>query len=116
MKTHKIESSQPIDFDRWLEFFDQFSDSNKGRSVTIEIVDQEMGDQELIHHAPLFSLIYDPVDKGNDLVIETGQNKVSYTHTIDAPTEVVIGQDDQGIVQALQVVSQQGRQTLLKFD
>lgn len=116
MTSHRIESSKQIDSDRWLEFFDQFTDSNKGRTVTIEVVDQEMGDQELIQNAPLFSINYDPADKGNDLVIETGQNEVSYAHTVDAPTEVMVGQDEQGMVQALQIVSQQGRQTLIKFD
>jgi hypothetical protein len=35
-----------------VEFFDQFSDGNRGRHISIETLDSELGDEELIQNAP----------------------------------------------------------------
>jgi hypothetical protein len=112
---HPIEINKQIPQERWVEFFDMFSNSNRGRSIAIEIIDSDLGDQELIKDASLMAIVYDPVDKGNDLVIETGRETVSYSHTVDAPTEVWTGQDDNGVVLALKVADAQGRQTLVRL-
>lgn len=42
----------------------------------------------LIEKAPLWSLIYDPVNKGNDLTIESGRDRVAYAQAIQSPTAV----------------------------
>lgn len=50
----------------------------------------------MIQNAPLMAIAYDRPDKGNDLVIEVGQHEVTYAHTINAPTQVLTGQDANG--------------------
>ncbi len=95
--------------------FDTFSDGNRGRLITIELLDSEAGDQELIKDAPLWAIVYDPLGKGNDLVIETGQNTVSYAHTVDAPTEVWTGQDENGLILALKVLDEKTGQTIVQL-
>lgn len=92
-----------------------FSDGNRGRTLTIRVIDQELGDEELIKDAPLQVIVFDPVSKGNDLVIETGKDEVFYAHSVDAPVEVWAGQDENGIVRALSITSGAGTQTILSF-
>lgn len=115
MTLETIEINKQILQADWLDYFDSFTDGNQGRHVTIEALDQELGDEELIKDAPLWAIAYDPVNKGNTLMIETGQNSVSYAHTIDAPTEVWSGQDENGVVLALRITDAQGNHTLMKF-
>ena len=100
---NKIELTKTVPQERWGEFFDQFSDGNRGRHISIEIMNSE-GAEELIRNTPLMAMIYvggasqneNRPDKGNDLVIETGKNEVTYAHTVDAPTEVLTGQSESG--------------------
>ena len=109
---NKIEINKSISQERWLEFFDQFSDGNRGRHISIEILGSELGDEELIQNAPLMAMVYDPPSKGNKLTIETGRDEVSYAHTVDSPTEVLTGQDANGIMLAIRIGAAAGTPTL----
>ena len=111
----KIESNKSVPRDRWGEFFDQFSDGNRGRHIAIEIIDPELGDEELIQNAPLMAMVYDRPGKGNDLVIEVGKDQVTYAHTIDEPTEVLTGQSSSGQIIALWISDAGGTKTLVKL-
>lgn len=108
-------SNKQIPQDRWLEFFDQFSDGNKGREIKLEIIDREIGDQTPIESAPLWSLIYDPVDKGNNLTIEIGRDTVSYAHAIHAPSDVWEKRDENGKAVALEILAEDGTQTVIRL-
>jgi hypothetical protein len=112
---NKIEINKSISPERWLEFFDQFSDGNRGRHISIEILGSELGDEELIQNAPLMAMVYDPPSKGNKLTIETGRDEVYYAHTVDSPTEVLTGQDANGIMLAVRIGDAAGTQTLIKL-
>lgn len=113
--TNKIVINKSVPCDRWVEFFDQFSNGNRGRHISIEIIGSEFGDAEFIQNAPLMAMVYDPPEKGNDLVIEVGKNEVDYAHTVDAPTEVLTGQDSNGVMIALSISDITGTQTLIKL-
>lgn len=106
-------SSKQIPQERWVEFFDQFTNGNKGRRLKLEIVDQQIGDEIPISNAPLWALVYDPRDKGNDLVIETGQDEVNYAHTVLAPKTVWERQDGNGKVTALEIIDEANHQTIV---
>jgi Family of unknown function (DUF5335) len=113
--SNKIELTKSVPPERWGEFFDQFSDGNRGRHISIEIITPELGDEELIQNAPLMAMVYDRPGKGNDLVIEVGQDEVTYAHTIDAPTEVLTGQSESGRMLAVHISDAAGTKTLVKF-
>jgi hypothetical protein len=120
---NKIDINKSVPSERWVEFFDQFSDGNRGRHISIlilrgsanEILDSELGDEELIKNAPLMAMVYDPVSKGNKLTIETGKDEVTYAHTVDSPKEVLTGQDANGIMLAVQIRDAAGIPTLIKL-
>ncbi|MBE9043561.1 DUF5335 family protein [Pleurocapsales cyanobacterium LEGE 10410] len=106
-------SNKQIPQERWVEFFDQFTNGNRKRLIKLEIVDRESGDLVAIKNAPLWSLVYDPVDKGNDLTIETGRDEVNYAHTVLAPKIVWERQDSNGKVTALEIIDEGNTQTIL---
>jgi Family of unknown function (DUF5335) len=110
-----IELTKSVPPERWGEFFDQFSDGNRGRPISIEIINPELGDEELIQNAPLMAMVYDRPGKGNDLVIEIGRDEVTYAHTVDAPTEVVTGQSESGRMLAVWISDATGTKTLVKL-
>ncbi|MEG4497696.1 DUF5335 family protein [Microcoleus sp. F10-C6] len=109
--TNKIEINKSVPRERWGEFFDQFSDGNRGRHISIEIINSELGDAELIKNAPLMAMVYDRPGKGDDLVIEVSKDVVTYARTIDSPTEILTGQDSNGVMIAVRISDAAGRQT-----
>jgi len=112
---NKIDLSKSVSHERWGEFFDQFSDGNRGRHISIESISSELGDEELIQDTPLMAITYDRPGKGDDLVIEVGKDQVTYAHTIDSPTEVLTGQNSNGQVVAIWISDAAGTKTLIKL-
>jgi Family of unknown function (DUF5335) len=115
MNTNIIGISKSIPRERWVEFFDQFSDGNYGRHISIEVIDSELGNEELIRDVPLMAMIYDPPNKGDFLTIEMGLNEVIYAHTVDEPLEVLTGQDENGKMMVMSIKDAAGIQTLIKL-
>lgn len=113
--TNKIDINKSVPSERWGEFFAQFSDGNRGRHISIEIINSELGDAEVIKNAPLQAMVYARPGKGDDLVIEVGKDEVTYAHTIDSPTEVLTGQDSNGVMIAVRISDAAGTQTLIKL-
>ena len=111
----KIDINKSVSREQWGEFFDQFSDGNRGRHLSIESISSELGDEELIQDAPLMAMIYDRPAKGDDLVIEVGKDQVTYAHTIDSPTEVLTGQNSNGQIVAIWISDAAGTKTLIKL-
>lgn len=108
--------TKTIDPDRWVEFFDQLSDGNRGRLVTLEVIDPEYGEEILVHGQPLFNVVYDPVGKGNLISLELGQEGVCYSHPVPNPTEVNTEQDGEtGRLLVLEIRSADGGQTLVEL-
>ena len=107
--------TKKIDQESWSEYLSMFSNGNRGRMISIEVEDMAIGDQTLTDVMPLFAIDYDPANKGNELVITTGTDKVEYTHTISAPKELWELQDDNGMVVSMEIIDQNGGKTMLIF-
>lgn len=112
---NKIDLSKSLPRERWGEFFDQVSDGYCGRHISIEVIDSELGDEELIQNAPLRSMIYDRPGKGDDLEIEVGRDETTYGHMIYSPTEVSTGQNPNGEIIAIWIADASGRKTLIRL-
>ena len=72
----------------WEEWCDTFSNGNRGRTFSIDLVDDEYGDERLAGGAPLVAIDYDPFDKGNDFVISYGEEVAPTAHIIRAPVRL----------------------------
>jgi Family of unknown function (DUF5335) len=110
-----IDITKNLSSERWGEFFDQFTDGNRGRHISIECIDLELGDNELIQNAPLMAIVYDRPGKGNALIIEVGKSEVTYAHTVDAPTEILTAQDSLGQIMAISISDAAGTKTIVKL-
>jgi Family of unknown function (DUF5335) len=110
-----MSTNKQIPQDRWLEFFDQFTNGNKGRQIKLEITSQEIGHLTPIENAPLWSLVYDPAKAGNHLMIEIGRDEVSYAHTINIPSTVWEEQNENGKAIALEIVAEDQTQTVISL-
>ena len=123
MSSQHILSNQQIAHDQWVEFFYQFTYSNRGRLIKLEIVERERGDEIPIQNAPLWSLVYAPVAQGNDLTLSTGRDttmvtgrdEVTYAHTIHSPKTVWSAKDEKGQVVALEIIDESNAQTILSL-
>jgi Family of unknown function (DUF5335) len=113
--TNTIDISKSVPRERWGEFFDRFSESNRGRHISIEIIDSELGDKELIQNAPLLAMIYDRPGKGDNLAIEVGIDEMTYGQTVDSPTSVSTGQNSNGEIIAIWIDDSAGRKILVKL-
>jgi len=113
--TSKINITESLPLNQWGDFFDQFSADNRGRHIVIESISSQLGDEELIQNAPLMAIVYDRPGKGNDLMIEVGQEEVTYAHTVDAPAEISTGRNSDGQVVAIWISDAAGAKTLIKL-
>jgi len=115
MSSQQISSNQKISPDQWVEFFDQFTQDNRGRLIKLEIVNRERGDEILIENAPLWSLVYAPVPEGNELLLTTEKDEVPPAYTILAPKIVWSAKDETGQVVALEIIDESNAQTILSL-
>jgi len=110
-----IDVDKSVPSKQWSEFFDLFSNGNRGRHISIEMISSDLGNENLIQNAPLRALIYDRPGKGDNLAIEVGKDEVTYSHTVNSPTEVWTGQSANGVMMALQIADTAGIKTLIKL-
>jgi hypothetical protein len=104
-----------ISQDDWKDFFVTFSNGNRGRMLSVEVLDSESGDTGQMRQGKLMAVDYDPVGKGNDIVVTTGDTEIDYSHTIQAPVEVWKAQHDSGEVGALEIIDQNNVKTILSL-
>ncbi len=112
---NKIDLSKSLPREDWGKFFDQFSTDYRGKNISIEMIDAELGDEELIKNAPLLAMIYDRPGKGDNLAIEIGKDEMTFGHSIESPTEVATGENANGEIMAISISEASGRKTLIKM-
>jgi Family of unknown function (DUF5335) len=108
--------TQGIDRDAWPTFFDGLTQDQEGTLITIEIVDQTIGDQFEVERKPFLASTYDPRD---DVVVVTvdlsGDNPPTVLrHLITQPTEVDLSAPAPGLT-SVRVLTADGPANLLHF-
>ncbi len=66
---NKIDLTKLLPREDWGKFFDRLSSDHRGKLISIEMIDAELGDEELIKNSPLLAMIYDRPGKGDNLAI-----------------------------------------------
>ena len=99
-----------IQSNEWQERLATFTSGNRGRKAAIAT--QGM---TIIENTPFRDLEYDPVGKGNDIIITLGDMEDTFTHTVTAPVDIFLHQEDNGEVSALEVVDQINESTFLRL-
>ncbi len=100
----------------WQDFFVTFSNGNRGRLLSIEVLDADTGGAGPARQGKLMGVAHDPVGEGNDLVVTTGVDEIEYSHTINNPEEVWKAQHEDGEIAALEIIDQNKVKTILSLD
>ena len=90
----------------WSERLQTFSSTNIGRSSPIA-----SDDTTIVENKALVSVNYNPLGKGNDVVITVN----GFFQMINDPVDLYITEESNGIVSTIEIVEQMGRSTLLRL-
>jgi hypothetical protein len=109
--------SREIPSNQWAEFVANFSKFHVGWPVTIETLDQELGDQYLSKDLPLMGMSFDT--KGSEpgtLKISAGDNPDIYLdHRVHLPLHIRLEEDTPGGAGSIEIEPAQGPKTLIGF-
>ena len=109
-------TTREIKREEWTDFFDGFSRRHEGWLVTIELLDPKLGDQIELENQALRGIVAER--KRDPEVIEIfteNREKQSTTNVVEKPTRVWIEESAEGAEAALEIESQDGPKTLLRF-
>jgi hypothetical protein len=95
-----------IENGHWQEKLQTLTSTNKGRSAAIAV--HEM---TIVENKPFVSVIYDPIRKGNDLILALE----GFVHMVNEPLEIYMTQDSNGVVSMLEIFGQNGESTILRL-
>ena len=116
MTNDKPTINKQIPSERWEEFCDTFTQGNRDRTVSIEIVGPEVGDQRLANAVPFSAIDFDTLYKGDTFILSYGSEAPLTTHTIPVPAELWQAQDENGVVLALEIIDTEDRKTIISFE
>jgi len=110
-------ATQELDAEGWHEYFDSLTPSIEGMLVTIEVMDEQEGDQLDVERMPLQAISYDPRD--DVLEIALGGRGVRYPvvlrHFISSPKTISVEESNSITPTAIFVTDGGGVQTLIRL-
>lgn len=107
--------TREIPRNEWVTYFNNFSRNYHGWSVTLEVMEADIGAQVEAEQLPLQGIAVDLRSNGKDIISIIVGNDPDYhmSHSITSPTHVQIEHSDNGEV--LQIETLNGPTTLLHF-
>jgi hypothetical protein len=120
-----MQKPEHIDRAQWPDYLSQITAGNRGRRVSLDVIGgagvspESSGELAPVAigltDAPFLSLEYDPVNKGNAIIISSGADEVAYEHAVEGPTELTANLDPDGRLDSLEILNQNGARTKLNF-
>jgi hypothetical protein len=108
--------TRDIPREQWIRFFDDFSKNHEGWVVTLEVLGSDIGDQEEASRLPLVGISADVKARENRIeIIVGGRPDADLTRFIDTPKRVWVKEPRVPGDEAIEVESEDGTKTLLKF-
>jgi hypothetical protein len=102
--------------EQWIRFFDDFSKQHQGWIVTLEVIGSDLGDQEESAGLPLIGISADLKDRENRIdIMLGGRPEAHVTRIINLPKRVWIKEPEEVAHEAIDVESEDGTTTLLRF-
>jgi hypothetical protein len=110
MQSHEIPS------DQWVPFFNDLSKRHQGEHVTVELMGRDIGDQLAAQDQSLLGITVDPPTGAFKIDVMMGdRNGINMSHEIAHPIHVRLAQADDGQDAALEIETDSGPCTLLRF-
>ena len=101
-----MSTNKRIETSEWQDRLQSLTSGNKGRTSAIAAEGMTIAENK-----SLVSVDYDPVGKGNDILIALE----GFTHTVTAPVELRITEASNGVVSTLEIIDQNGTSTFLRL-
>ena len=101
-----MSNRKQIEQDSWQDRLQTFTSGNRGRTSAIAAEGMTV-----VENKPLVSVDYDPVGKGDDMIISVE----GMTHTVFAPKELYIIEESNGVVSTMEIVDKKGNITYLRL-
>lgn len=108
--------AKQIQIENWNEYLSLFSKFNQGRLTSIALLDNEIGDNKLAEDLPLIATDYDPIRKGNDMIISLCNKFSTFGYAINAPVELWERQNNDGVVISLEIIDLNNNKAILIFN
>ena len=100
----------------WPAYFDSITQSIEGMLVTVEVMDEQLGDQTDVERLPVQAISYDPRD--DVLEVAVGGRGTRYPvvlrHFISSPTAISV-EELEGRPSAILVTDPDGVRTLIRL-
>jgi hypothetical protein len=110
-------ATQELDAGRWHEYFDSLTPNVEGMLVTIEVMDEQEGDQLDVERMPLQAISYDPRD--DVLEVALGGRGLRYPvvlrHFISSPSTISVEESSSITPTAILVTDGAGVRTLIRL-
>jgi hypothetical protein len=110
-------NTREISHEQWAPFLDQFSKAHRGEQVQVRVMSKEMGDQTEMEQLPLVGITDDfKASEGERIEVIAGDSvEENMSHAILHPVHVKIAERDDGSPVAMQIESEDGTATLVRF-
>lgn len=110
-------SSRLIPREEWPTFLDTFNLQHDGWLVTVEVFGPVVPLQTKTRESPFEAAILEPDESKKDqiLILVRGVAGRELAHTIDAPVSLLFHEKDEGAPQGLDIDSEDGKTTVLRF-
>lgn len=91
----------------WETRFQTFNSGNRGRITSIRI-----NDVPLVENKKLEYIEYDPIGKGNDIIISLK----NYVHIIKNPIQLYITKSSIGVISEIEILDQDGNSNNINLE
>jgi hypothetical protein len=109
--------TREIPIEQWEPFLDNFSQCHLGEKVTVKIMGKDVGDQTEMCDMPLMGISADCKAGGGERIeVSAGDSTSAHiTHAVTHPSHVRVAENDDGQAIAMQIESDDGPVTLVRF-
>lgn len=108
-RTRQIERKQ------WRDFLHEFSRQHDGWIASVEVMSDKIGVQHEVVDRSFHGVVYDPEANVDRIEIMSGEGRDHMTHTIRNPLRIWLEETDDGEDRALEIESDEGEKTLIRF-
>lgn len=114
-----MELSRTLEIPResWGPWLNDLSKRAREHPVRIEVIDRELGDQEMARLLPLVGISIE--NKGSDageVEIAVASAQGDLDHRVDEPARIYVEASDQGLLECLEIEDVGGGKTLVYFE
>jgi hypothetical protein len=110
---HELEIPKP----NWTNFLNTLNRQAADRPVRLEVIERELGDQEMADLQPLREIDFETKGSARGaLLITVGSDRGELTHRIDRPTRFYIAHTQTGETESLAIQDESGGETVVYFE